>query len=254
MQEQSFPFQDVKGNSYTGILSTPDSRTDKVVVLGHGFLSHKNSHTNLRLTDLLVSKGIATLRFDWDGMGETSTPFANVTVETCCRQLESAISNLHAYPFPKVGLIGSSFGGLITTLVASRVSSLQSVGLKCPVVDFPEVLRLRLGEQGMAEWKRTNQMPHPIKGIPSIHLNFSFFEECCQHDAFTVSKQIQAPTLIVHGDHDETVPLKQAEALYNTLRTEKDLRIIKGADHQFGRPEDFQEMTDILSQWTHLHL
>ena len=42
-----------------------------LAILCHGFLSNKNSTTNKRLTELLLPHGISTLRFDWQGMGES---------------------------------------------------------------------------------------------------------------------------------------------------------------------------------------
>ena len=116
MKQEPFTFQDSRSTAWTGMLSSPDVPTEKVVILGHGFISHQHSRTNRRLTDHLVSQKIATLRFNWDGMGDSPSRFADITVGKCCHQLEEAIAALQASHYARIGVIGSSFGGLITTL------------------------------------------------------------------------------------------------------------------------------------------
>ncbi|MCZ6800056.1 MAG: alpha/beta hydrolase [Nitrospirae bacterium] len=254
MKPEPFTFQDSRSTAWTGMLSSPDVPTEKVVILGHGFLSHQHSRTNRRLTDHLVSQKIATLRFNWDGMGDSPSRFADITVGKCCHQLEEAIAALHASHYARIGVIGSSFGGLITTLVGGNNPSIHAIGLKCPVVDFPTILRNRLGEQGMDQWRKTNTIPNPRKGLDPIPLNFFFLEECTRYNALMAATHIQAPTRIVHGDQDETVPLEQAQSLFQSIQTQKDLATMKGANHQFDQPEDFENMTMLLTQWIKEHL
>lgn len=188
------------------------------------------------------------------GWGTPLGPFADITVGKCCAQLEEALAALKTSHYARIGLIGSSFGGLISTLVGGKHSSIYAIGLKCPVVDFPAILRNRLGAQGMNHWQATNTIPNPIKGLNPIPLNFSFLEECSQYNALLAGKQIQAPTLIVHGYQDETVPLAQVQTLFQSLQTQKRLEIIQGANHQFSQTEDFEKMTRHLTQWITLHL
>ena len=45
-------------------------------------------------------------------------------------------------------------------------------------------------------------------------------------------RKITTPTLIIHGEYDVLVPLREAEDLYNNMGTkDKELVIISGADH-----------------------
>ena len=123
MQETSLTFQDSEHHTVAAILAEPESQTGRAVILCHGFLSNKDSRTNLRLTELLVAQGISTLRFDWFGMGESEGEFGRITVSTCCDQLERAISLMRERGYHELGLIGSSFGGLLAILVAHTILS-----------------------------------------------------------------------------------------------------------------------------------
>jgi pimeloyl-ACP methyl ester carboxylesterase len=91
-----------------------------------------------------------------------------------------------------------------------------------------------------------HHFPHQIKGLiiesgfPSItqlifHLNlpagaidlFPVYEEC-----ISLVKKITTPTLIIHGEYDMLVPLREAEDLHKNIGAmDKDLVIIPGADH-----------------------
>ena len=241
-------FQDSRGRWASAILAEPPFRTERAVILCHGFLTNKNSNTNRRLTELFLSEGISTLRFDWLGMGESEGDFADLTVSACCDQLEHAWESIRGQ-YSRIGLIGSSYGGLIAILVASNHPDLRGLGLKCPVPDFPEMLRLEFGATAMEKWKKTGEIPNVTGGDRPIRLQYAFYEDCLKHDAFVSAQAIKAPVIIVHGDQDEYVPLPQVQRLESSLNGEKQLHLLAGANHHFGKPEDFRKMTTLLADW-----
>ncbi len=242
------------GLSTLAILTQPSSPTNQCVILCHGFLSDKQSRTNRRLTELLVSQGIATCRFDWHGMGDTHEYFSTMTLKQCEDQLEAVSHTLQMRGMHRLGLIGSSFGGLVSILAAPKQHGLLALGLKCPVVDFPEVLRLEFGPKAMEQWHLTNQIPNILRGGTPVPLHYRFYEECLASDAYAASSRIQVPTLTVYGDQDELIPRHQIDRLMETLNSKKELHVIEGADHQFGQPETFRLMTIDLSRWMVQHL
>jgi pimeloyl-ACP methyl ester carboxylesterase len=252
--EQALIFHDPAGHKVAAILTTPPVSTLQAVILCHGFLSTKNSTTNKTLARLLVDRGIATLRFDFFGQGESEGPFEKLTLSTAVDQTIAAIDLVASKGYPRLGLIGSSFGGLVAILAAARRSDLRAVGLKCPVPDFPEVLRLEFGEAGIERWKQRNEIPDVTGGIRPVRLPFAFYKDCLSYDVYKVAESITAPALIVQGDCDELVPLHQAQRLWDALKIEKDLHIIKGANHGFTKADDFRTMTMMLTDWMTRHL
>jgi hypothetical protein len=252
--ETSLNFFSSSGLSTPAILAAPSTATNLGVILCHGFLSDKQSRTNRRLTELLVPQGIATFRFDWHGMGETREQFFNMSLKQCQEQLDAAFQKLQERGMNRLGLVGSSFGGLLAILSAHRQPTLQALGLKCPVVDFPEVLRLEFGPDAMERWESTNHIPNIVGDGSSVPLHYGFYKECLTYDAYAALSHIQVPTLVVHGEQDEIIPRSQIDRLLATLNSTKKLNLIEGADHQFGRPEEFRLMTNYLSQWMVQHL
>ncbi len=242
------------GVETTGIYVHPAEPTHRAVILCHGFLSNKNSHTNLRVTELLIPKHIATLRFDWFGMGDSAESFSRISIKTCTEQLDAAFRFLIERHITSVGVVGSSFGGFIALICASKHPHLQALGLKCPVIDFPEVLRLEFGENAFERWKRTDQIPNILKGKDPIFLPYTFFEECRTYCGYDAAANVRVPTLIVHGTRDELIPSHQIGRLLYSLQVPKQIKLIEGANHQFGRPEDFRLMTVHLAEWMQEHL
>lgn len=258
--EETLFFYDSLGHRISAVLATPDRATDHIAVLCHGFLSHKNSTSNLALTALLIERGIATFRFDCFGHGDSDGPFAKLTTTIGVGQALAALDHVVNRGYHRLSLVGSSFGGLVTLLAAaewtskhasnpSSIPPLACLALKCPVVDFGEELSLELGEAGLLEWKRTDTIPDLHGGATRIPLEYAFYEDCLRRIAYEPARTITAPTLIVQGDCDEYVPLHQSRRLLDVLPGVTCLKMLPGADHRFTNPSDFQQMLRLLADW-----
>jgi pimeloyl-ACP methyl ester carboxylesterase len=252
--ESFVSFIDPSGRRVASILTAPDGDTDCIAVLCHGFLSGKNSSTNKTLTRLLFDRGIATLRFDFFGHGESDGPFEHITNTLALDQAQAALDLVGRKGYRRIGLMGSSFGGLVATLAAAQRTDLACLALKCPVVDFAEELRLEFGEAEMARWKTTDTVPNIMGGPDRVALRYAFYEDCLRRIAYEPARSITAPTLIVQGDHDEHVPLHQSQRLYEALQAQKRMEILLGADHQFTKGEDFTRMTTLIAEWLTTYL
>ena len=252
--EERFSFLDPHGHQVAAILTVPNEGTDKIAILCHGFLSSKTSSTNNTLTRRLVDQGIATFRFDFFGQGESEGPFEHITVSLAVGQTQRAVDLMRERGYRHIGLMGSSFGGLVAILTASRLTDLTCLALKCPVVDFAEELRLEFGDDGMARWKATDTIPNIMGGPGRIPLHYAFYDDALRQIAYAPARSITAPTVIVQGDKDEHVPLHQSRQLFEALQGQKRLEILSGADHQFTRDTDFERMTNLLAEWLISHL
>jgi len=252
--EETLKFHDRQGHGIAAILSTPDGPTPGLVVLCHGFLSGKNSTTNRTLTRLLNDRGLATFRFDFFGQGESDGPFEDLTTTLAIQQAEAALELVTARGYGRIGLVGSSFGGLVAILTTAQRREVDCLALKCPVVDFSEELRLKFGHQELARWKATDTIPNIMGGPERIRLRYAFYEDSLGRIAYEPAERITVPTLIVQGEQDDCVPLHQSRRLYEMLGGLKRLDLLPEADHQFTRGEDFRQMTSSISEWLVAHL
>ena len=252
--EDALTFHDRHGHGIAAILSTPDRPTTRLAILCHGFLSGKNSTTNRTLTRLLNERGLATFRFDFFGQGDSDGPFEEITTALAVHQTEAALDLVTARGYDRIGLVGSSFGGLVAILTTAQRREIACLALKCPVVDFAEELRLEFGPDELARWKATDTIPNILGGSDRVRLKYALYEDCLRHVAYGPAAQITVPTVIVQGDRDEMVPLHQSKRLLEVLRGPKRLDLLPGADHQFTRAEDFRTMTTSITEWLVRHL
>ncbi len=252
--EEALTFTDQHSHRVAGILTVPKAKNDRAALLCHGFLSNKNSTTNKTLTRSLTEQGIATFRFDFFGQGDSEGPFEAITITIALGQALAALDLLAARGYTRIGLVGSSFGGLIAILTAAKRPALVCLGLKCPVVDFAEVLRLEFGEAGMARWKTHHEIPDVTGGPKPVRLRYALYENCLTIDGHEEASMIKIPTLIVQGEKDELVPLHQSSRLMGALQGKRQLEILPGADHGFTKGEDFKNMATLLTDWMVKHL
>jgi pimeloyl-ACP methyl ester carboxylesterase len=252
--EEALTFHDRHGHGIAAILSTPDGPTTRLALLCHGFLSGKNSTTNRTLTRLLNEQGLATFRFDFFGQGDSDGPFEKITISLALHQTEAALDLVATRGYHRIGLVGSSFGGLVGILTAAQRRDIVCLALKCPVVDFAEELRLTFGQEELARWQATDTIPNIMGGPDRVRLRYAFYEDCLRQIAYEPAEGITVPTLIVQGEQDECVPLHQSRRLYDALGGLKRLDLLPGANHQFTQGEDFRQMTTSISDWFVTHL
>ena len=74
------------------------------------------------------------------------------------------------------------------------------------------------------------------------------FVDAGKVNAFQAAPKIKIPTLIVHGDKDESVPVEQSQKTAGLIQNCR-LEIIEGSDHRFSRPEDFEKMLTLVSSF-----
>jgi pimeloyl-ACP methyl ester carboxylesterase len=252
--DELLTFQDAKGRRISAVFSGAVQPPQSVVLLCHGFLSSKNSTTNKALTRALNETGIATFRFDFFGQGESEGPFEDITVSLAVEQADAAVALIRSRGYDRIGLAGSSFGGLVAILVTAQRQDIACLALKCPVVDFAEELRLEFGPDELERWRSTDTIPNLLGGPGRVRLKYGMYEDCQQHVAYEPASRILAPTLIVQGARDELVPLHQSQRLFSALQGPKRLDLLPEADHQFSRGEDFRTMTAAMTEWLVGHL
>lgn len=252
--DEALTFHDEWGHRVSAILSRSDRPDQAIAILCHGFLSNKNSTTNKTLTRLLNARGIAAFRFDFFGQGESEGLFEDITTSLAVGQATAAIHSILARGYETIGLVGSSFGGLVSILTTAQRQDIACLALKCPVVDFAEELRLEFGPDEMARWKETDTIPNILGGSGRVRLKYRLYEDCLQRVAYDAATMITTPTLIVQGQKDEMVPLPQSQKLFNLLNGPKRMNLLPEADHQFTRAEDFHAMTTLITEWLVQHL
>ena len=240
--ETKINFKNSKGEKLVGLLA--DLSKEKVVILCHGHSSGKNNKTFETIVPILNKAGVSTFRFDFYGNGESEGKFEESDLSESIDDTLQAIKLIKDKNFKKIILLGSSFGGLSSTITASQTGDLYALILKSPVSDYDEAFLYMHGKQWMDEWEKKGQTyKDKEKGLK---LNFSFVESYRKYDAYKSAETIKIPTIIIHGNADEIVPFSQSEKLVKIIPNAK-LITVEGASHRYEGSEKFNQMTKLIT-------
>ena len=213
------------------VLTTPESNAWPLVILCHGFLSHKDSSKYKLLSRVFAQESIATVRFDFRGCGESEGLLSESSISRRWRDLQKVIATSLGFGGfdGRLGLLGSSLGGYLALLEVSHNPTIRCV----------------------AVWSSPSHLLDLAKRLPEVS-PVEFSRECYD-DLLTVEllsrlENVQR-VLIVHGQEDQQVPSEHASKLYEVLDEPKALHILEGADHRFSAPESREEAIRVTMEW-----
>lgn len=159
---------------------------------------------------------------------------------TLTAQVVAVETLLRKVPGPPV-LVGSSLGGFVATAVAHRGSALRSMLLLAPAIHFA---RRRMTSALWATYRERGElevfhhgMGRPLRLGPELLRDLSHWMD---DDAW----RMPVPTVILHGRHDEAVPLAESEA-YRERNPEAVLHVLED-DHGLLKPASLECLQEEL--------
>ncbi len=220
-----------EGMKLSGILHLPDQKNPFCVIASHGLLSSKNSEKYVALGERFSREGMALLRFDFRGIGESEGGEEDNTISKKLADLRSAIEFVknRLGATGGIGLVGSSLGGFLSLIQASKDRTIKGVVIWATPLHMDD-LRHR---------KQEEEYPLPPD---------SFFEDLPRHRLLPLLPMV-SNCLIIHGEKDELVPLEQPFTIFNHLDLPKEMHIIGGADHRLTHPDHRQRAIDLTVDW-----
>jgi pimeloyl-ACP methyl ester carboxylesterase len=168
----------------------------------HGFASGPSSSKAQYFAARFAEAGVALNTPQLD-----SGDFEAMTISSQLDELERAAGS------GPVRLIGSSLGGWLAALYATRNPAVDRVVLLAPAFGFVSLFSVMFGPKKMSDWRRTGHMPvfHYGSGCERL-LSFQFFEDAQNYQQFPEFTQ---PGLIIHGVRDDTVPVENSIQFVN---------------------------------------
>ncbi len=241
--KENIHFENSKGDTLVGILTKTNNK-DWILIMAHGFSSNKNTKNFVKLSEMLDEKDVSTLRFDFWGHGESEGKFENITISEAVDDILSAITFVKGLGYRKIGLLGSSFGGISSIIASSKTSELSFLALKSPVSDYWEIEREKYTKEELDDWKIEGFKEYEDDG-KFMKLRYSFIADLDNNNAYKAAKNIKIPTLIVHGDLDGDVPYSQSQKLVSILSNAQ-LVTINGANHRYTEGNHAEQMLQVF--------
>ncbi|MEP7104208.1 MAG: alpha/beta fold hydrolase [Candidatus Dojkabacteria bacterium] len=234
--EKEISYRNNRGHKISAVFNqVNEDKSTLVIIIAHGFGTYRNGSSSKQFSKLLEEKEISSFRFDFNGHGESEVPLEDVTISEGVDDILSAISYIKSQGFNNIGLLGTSFGGACSIIAASQSKDLSLLVLRSPVSDyFTRELMTRTKEE-LSSWKRDGFRLYKTFDQRKINLKYNFFEDMKNNRGFESAENINIPTLVVHGDKDESVPLVLSEMLIKAISNSR-LKVIKNADHKYSDP------------------
>src|ERR1700756_1926868 len=127
MPTEKFQFEGEGGHQLAAALDLPDGAPAAYALFAHCFTCGKDVLAAKRIAVALAAKGIATLRFDFTGLGSSEGDFANSTFSSNVADLVRAADHLRKTRAAPAMLVGHSLGGAATLAAAAKIPEAQAV-------------------------------------------------------------------------------------------------------------------------------
>jgi pimeloyl-ACP methyl ester carboxylesterase len=243
--EQSITLRTHDGLHLTGTLVTPEDQPEHAIVFVHGGgVTRDEAGFFTRMASGLAEAGIASLRFDLRGHGESEGRQEDLTLSAILNDIHIALDQVReATSAQTVSLLGASFSGGVTAYFAARGSvPLHRLVLINPLLNYkkrfiddkPYWQNEHINDEAAAQLVAQGYVAHS----PSFKLGRPLLNEVRWLQPLAVLGDIQVPTLIVHGTKDTFIPVESSRAAAAQLQVEHKLVEIDGAQHGIAVPED----------------
>lgn len=194
--------------------------------LGHLLLCHGNAGNvgdRVLHAALLTAVGFDVLLFDYRGYGRSSgSPSEEGTYRDARAALAFLLEQSGVDP-SRVFYLGESLGGAVALDLA----------LKRP----PAGLVLLSTFTGVRDLARRHYPFVPAALVPDVY------------PALRRIHELDAPLLVLHGDHDEIVPLSQGRALFEAAPGPKRMHVFDGLGHNDLVPLAGAELAQVMASW-----
>ena len=265
------------GHSLGGTFTKPASASGKVPVVisitGSGAqdrdeyisLVPKGYRLFRQIADTLGRRGIAMLRMDDRGYGESGGSFAAATSRDFANDIRAAIAYLRLrsdVDARHIFLAGHSEGGLVAPMVALDEPQLAGIVLMAgPSRTGREILlfQVRYGiehDTSMTQAKRDSALAHVPTQVDSALNSNPWLKFFGAYDPIATAKRVKVPVLILQGGDDQQVLASEAKPLAAAFRTagntDVTTRVFPELNHLFihqpgGNPSGYATLVSNLA-------
>jgi uncharacterized OsmC-like protein/alpha/beta superfamily hydrolase len=211
---ERFEFNGASGQMLVGQIHRPAVEPVAWAVFAHCFSCSKESRAARYVSTALAERGIATLRFDFTGLGESEGEFSDAFASDVNDVVAAADALRERYRAPAL-LVGHSRGGTAMLAAAARVP--EAVGVATIGAPF-----------------------YSSGGVGAL-------------DPEGIGR-LKKALLVFHSPQDNVVSIDDARKIFVAARHPKSFVSLDGADHMLGRRGDARYVADVLASWAGRYL
>ncbi|MFQ5755269.1 MAG: alpha/beta fold hydrolase [Acidiferrobacterales bacterium] len=243
-EKLAFPNQD--GEQLAALLERPAAEPAACALFAHCFTCSKDVAAATRINRALAAKGIAVVRFDFTGLGNSEGDFANTNFSSNVADLVCAADYMRTTLGAPTILIGHSLGGAAVLAAAGKIAEAKAVvviGAPADPEHVSHLFRTKLDEieaQGEATVNLAGR---------SFRIKKQFLDDISGQNLHTQIARMKKALLIFHSPHDEIVDIDNARQIFEAAKHPKSFISLDDADHLLSRRQDSQYVADTIAAW-----
>ncbi|MDS0524206.1 lysophospholipase [Clostridium sp. SHJSY1] len=223
------------GLDLVGTIEVPKLRENEkcpIVIIMHGFTSNRNNKLLVRITEKLLENGIASVRFDFNGHGDSEGLFEDMTVTNEIEDAGEILRYVRQLDFVEsISILGHSQGGVVAGMTAGYYPD----EITCLVQMAPAATLRDDALKG-----RIMDVSYDPKHIPKyIDIRFynnrlrdQYFRVAQHLPIYEVSSQYNGPVCLIHGKADKVVSYSASKKYYGTY-AHSELHLLENENHTF---------------------
>lgn len=240
-------FSNTKGQKLAASLEMPlEGKPNAYLIFAHCFTCSKKFNAVRNISRSLSLNGIAVLRFDFTGLGQSEGEFSETSLSHNVDDIVSAAGYLSEnHQAPSV-LVGHSFGGTAVLMAASKLKSVKAVVTINSPFDPGHVKHLfkHKVDQILKEGKAEVNI-----GGSSFYLKDDFIDDLDNTDLTSTVKNFKKALLVMHSPQDKVVGIEEAANLYKAAMHPKSFISLDGTDHLISREVDTIYIGNMIGAW-----
>lgn len=244
-------FKNPQGESLSGMLEMPSGVIKSYALFAHCFTCSKDNLAAARIARALADLGIAVLRFDFTGLGNSKGDFSNTNFSSNLQDLLAAAHYLEQHYAAPTLLIGHSLGGSAALAVAQDLAAVKAVITIGAPATAAHVKHLFADSVHALMDKQTVQVE---LGGRNFNIQRQFIDDLEKYNSVAHIKALRKALLIFHSPLDQVVSIDEAARIYTAAKHPKSFVSLDQADHLLSNPEDSRYVAEVLSAWAGRYL
>jgi len=245
-QSERVEFTGALGDTLSARLERPDGEARGYALFAHCFSCSKNIKAATAIARRLAESGIAVLRFDFTGLGQSEGDFANTNFSSNVEDLIAAANWLEeAYETPRL-LVGHSLGGTACLVAATRLASVKALATLGAPADAAHV-RHNFGDRTEII-ERDGEAEVSLGGRP-FTIKKQFLEDIDSQNVKAAVASLKRPILICHAPLDQQVGIENATELFVAAKHPKSFLSLDDADHLLTELAHAEYAAGVVSAW-----
>ena len=245
--QQPVRFRSSAGVDLAGVLHRPDAGSPRAFALfAHCFTCTKNVKAAVNIAEALCLEGIAVLRFDFTGLGQSEGEFADTHFSSNVQDLVDAADYLKREHHAPDILVGHSLGGTAMLAAAHQIGSAVAVATIGSPADAGHVLHLL--DDDLAAIEERGEAVVTLAGR-EFHIRKDFVDDVRSQSVRDGIRGLRKALLVMHSPVDQIVPVEEAANIYRSALHPKSYVSLDDADHLLSRAEDSRYAGHVLAAW-----